>query len=522
MAGSDKRTIRERGMRLIVLVLLGTLVVSMWYVFSPRPINSENPTACWQPDEPVGGLAQQSNQSATTQSEFLPIHGSVEALEWRIALIETAQSSIDAQYFMWHMDEAGRLLLERLLQAADRGVKVRLLLDDLMGGLDEKLILTNTHPNVEVRLFNPFRARGNNWLVRGPEWLFNISRLNHRMHNKLFMVDRERALVGGRNISNEYFGLGSQYDYRDFDLLASGPIASQLDESFDTFWNSAWTYSPKELTEYRATTDDLKNFREQNREWLSDAEKLLAVLVSSKYDWSTMLAGAREKFIKATARVVYDCPPGTLSEMPVQQVVAAVRALLDATDNEVFMVSPYVVLSGTVRDRLLAAAGRGVKVRLLTNSLEAADQNITFGAYVKRRDELLTMGVSIYELKAYGEQWQRYRTPLSSGQYLSVHAKIILFDEDKIMVGSLNLDPRSKYLNTEIALVIRSKELTTAIMEQFDRDLAPVNSWRVRLDNEGLLYWESEHGKFYGEPARSLLQRVQVFLFSLLPIDSQI
>jgi putative cardiolipin synthase len=423
---------------------------------------------------------------------------------------------------MWHMDEAGKLLLERLLQAADRGIKVRLLLDDLMGGLDREWILANTHQNLEIRLFNPFRTRANNWLARGPEWFMGISRLNHRMHNKLFMVDREMAIVGGRNISNEYFGLGSNLDYRDFDLLASGPIALQLDESFETFWNSAWTYSPKKLTEYRADTDDLKEFRREIREWLSKAEKLQVIRTSQGHDWSLMFAEASDRFIKAKARVVYDCPPGTQSGMPVQRVVASVRDLLDTTDNELFLVSPYVILSSSVRDRLYAAEGRGVNVRLFTNSLKSTDQNLPFSAYANRRKGLLNRGIDIYEMKAHGKQWPRYRTPSSSGQYLSVHAKIILFDDDKLMVGSLNLDPRSKYLNTEIALLIRSKELADSIMEQFDRDLAKTNSWQVHLDDQGSQFWESGHTKTYDEPARSFLQRVQVFFFSLLPVDSQL
>ena len=506
----------------VAIALIGALVTGGWYAFSPLPVSFSQQTACWQPDEPIASLEQQSNQNPTTRSGFLPIHGSVEALTWRIALAESAQNSIDAQYFMWHMDEVGKLLLERLLQAADRGIKVRLLLDDLMGGLDREWILANTHRNLEVRLFNPFRTRANNWLARGPEWLMGISRLNHRMHNKLFMVDRELAIVGGRNISNEYFGLGTHLDYRDFDLLASGLIAHQLDESFETFWNSAWTYSPKKLTEYRAEIDDLEDFRRETREWLSKAEKLEVIRTSPDHDWSLMLAKASEKFIKARARVVYDCPPGTQSGTPVQRVVASVRDLLDTTDNELFLVSPYVILSSSVRDRLYAVEDRGVSVRLLTNSLESTDQNLAFSAYANRRKELLNTGIDIYEMKAHGKQWQRYRTPPSSGQYLSVHAKLILFDDDKLMVGSLNLDPRSKYLNTEIALLIRSKELADSIMEQFDRDLDTSNSWQVHLDDQGSQYWESGEVKTYDEPARSFLQRVQVFFFSLLPFDSQL
>ena len=165
---------------------------------------------------------------------------------------------------------------------------------------------------------------------------------------------------------------------------------------------------------------------------------------------------------------------------------------------------------------------RGVNVRLLTNSLESTDHNLPFSAYRTRRKELLNSGIDIYEVKAHGKQWQHYRVPQSSGQYLSIHAKMILFDDDKLMVGSLNLDPRSKYLNTEIALLIRSKELAASITEQFDRDLATPNSWQVRLDDQGSHYWDSGQGKIYDEPARSFLQRVQVFFYSLLPIDSQL
>ena len=457
-----------------------------------------------------------------SESGFLPIHGSMEALEWRLALIDSAEHSIDAQYFIWRIDDTGRLLLERLLKAADRGVQVRLLLDDILkGGLDEKWVIINTHPNMEVRLFNPFRARQDNWFSRGPEWLFNMSRLNHRMHNKLFMVDQEVAIVGGRNIGNEYFGLGSVRDFRDFDLLVSGPVARELDESFLVFWHSNWTYAPEALTQYRPKTDELETFRNQRREWLARSESLMASFDGAGRDWSEMLVQARDQFIMAPTRVVYDCPPGTSSPRPLQ-LIEALRELLEATHERLLIVSPYVILDAAARERIHNLHESGVDVTILTNSLEAADHNITFGAYAKRRRGLLKQGVNIYELKAHGEQWQSYRIPHSSGEHLSMHAKLIVFDEEKIVVGSLNLDPRSKYINTEIGLLIRSKALATAIMEQFEQDLAPENSWRVQLDADGKIYWESASGRLDRQPARSFGQRVKVFLYGLLPLDHQL
>jgi putative cardiolipin synthase len=395
-------------------------------------------------------------------------------------------------------------------------------LDDLTGGLDEKWIVAKSHPNVDIRLFNPFAVRENNWIARGPEWLFNISKLNHRMHNKLLLVDRKSALVGGRNISNAYFGLGDTLDYRNFELLALGPIADRLDSSFETYWNSYWTQSPRELSGYRASATDLRDFRKEINARLSASTKLQAALNESEQNWGRLLTDAHERAYEGTARVVYDCPPYSDSEMPIQRVTAVFGELIDRANSDVFVVSPYIVLSGAVRDRLRQASERGVRVRLFTNSLQAADNNIAFGGYRKRRRKLLNEGIELYEQKPHGTQWRNYRTPESSGQYLSLHAKLSIIDEDKVMVGSLNLDPRSKYLNTEIGLFVRSRALADAIQERFSLDLHPENTWRVQTNARGKLYWKDSEGKVDDEPSRSFGQRMQVFLFSLLPLDSQI
>ncbi len=241
------------------------------------------------------------------------------------------------------------------------------------------------------------------------------------------------------------------------------------------------------------------------------------------YNWEDKLTEARKRFIHASAKVIYDCPPGTKSDKPVQRVIVSFRDLLHVTDKKILLVSPYVVLPDSIREHLFDAMERNVTVQLLTNSLAAADQNITFSAYAKSRNTLLSNGINIYEMKANGEHWDNYRTPLSSGEYLSVHAKIVLLlDDDKVMVGSPNLDPRSKLLNSEIALLIRSKELSQRISQLFKRDLQAENSWQVRLDDAGKMYWEAGDEKYYKEPARSTLQRLQVFFFSLFPIDDQL
>ena len=330
-----------------------------------------------------------------------------------------------------------------------------------------------------------------------------------------------RRPEGGRNIGNEYFGLGSSRDFRDFDLLVNGPLVAQLDESFETFWNSDWTYKPEALSEHRIAAGQLDEFRNERREWLDRSEKLASVFADFEDDLSGKLADAHGSFIMAPARVVYDCPPGTRSRQPLQ-VVEALRKLPGTTYERVFIVSPYVILNRASRKVVRELRDRGVDVTILTNSLEAADHNITFSAYSKRRRERVKMGVNVYELQARGEQWQEYRTPLSSGNHLTMHAKVMLFDDEEIMVGSLNLDPRSKYINTEIGLLIRSRELASRIMEHFQRDLSPENSWHVQMDNDGRLYWESETDRRFLQPARSFFQRFKVLMFRLLPLDHQL
>jgi len=477
-------------------------------------------TSCRHPQATESTLQSARVAPANPDSAFLPIHGSIEALQWRLSLADSARHSIDAQYFIWRMDDTGQLLLQRLLDAADRGVKVRLLLDDVLkGGLDTKWIVINTHPNIEVRLFNPFRSRGASWLARGPEWLFNMSRLNHRMHNKLFLVDHDYAIVGGRNIGNEYFGLGSALDFRDFDLLARGPIADRLDRSFEDFWNSSWAYAPETLTEYHPAPGELQQFRQERRRRLAADDRIVATFPTTGL--AELLGVAVDRFITAPATVIYDCPPEGASAQPTQ-VVGALRELLGSTHESIFVVSPYIVLNPALRQRIRELRATGVQITLLTNSLEAADHNITFGAYAKRRRELLRLGVGIHELRGDAEQWSDYRAATSTGSHLSIHAKVIIFDGQKVLISSLNLDPRSKYINTEIGLLIRSKALAGAIREGFARDLAPENSMRVGIDEEDYIYWESSAGRRYQQPARSLSQRLKAFLSRLLPLDHQL
>ena len=486
----------------------------------PDPV--EKPPPCDQHFDPDDPIFHGEFDPRSTVSDFLSIHGSVEALEWRLALADSARQTLDLQTFMWRGDATGALLLDRLFQAADRGVRVRILLDDIvLPGPDSQAAAINAHPNVEIRVFNPFAVRSPRMALRGAELLTRLSRLNHRMHNKLLLADNTIGIIGGRNIGNEYFGLGASRDFRDFDLLAQGPVVAQLDESFELFWNSAWTYPITLLYRKQVDEADLIAFRAELNELIADSPRLAKTFPLAVKDWSSRIHKARAQLIRGHARVVYDCPPGTESRRPVQ-VAETLQAMAQSADEELFLISPYLIPQTEFRADIEALIDRGVHVRTFTNSLEAADHTIAATGYIRHRPELLRMGAELYELKAHGENWPVYRTPESTGKYLSLHAKLVVFDRRRVYVGSLNLDPRSIQINTEIGLLIDSAPLAQGILEAFEQDMSPENSYVVRLDKDGDPYWSSSEGTRSSQPARSLSQRFAAFFYSLLPIEGQL
>jgi putative cardiolipin synthase len=506
--------------RTITVLVAAFLLLAGCASAPPPPAHADSAPECvhvYDPDDPVFVRA---DGTTAPRSAFYPIDDSMQALRLRLALTQIATKRIDVQTFIWKTDETGQLLVSSLMAAADRGVKVRLLVDDVsLGGLDDVAIMLDQHPNLEIRIYNPFASRGKSWLARGPEWFFNRSRLNHRMHNKLFLVDDARAIVGGRNVANEYFGLGSVRDFRDFELLVDGPVVARLDDSFEIFWNSRWSYRPAELTDFRPSPEEVAEFRQARRTLILESDRLREAFDPLRQDWAQELEAVADGMIRAPARAVFDCPQDSGD---ITHVSEALDELLGSSTDEVFIASPYVVLDKQARRRLADFADLDSGVVILTNSLESADHNITFSAYTKRRRFLLRNGVRIHELEAHGEQWHEYRLPSSTGQYLSLHAKVIIFDREEVYVGSFNLDPRSRDINAEIGLLIRSKDLAERILGGFERDLDPANSWRVDVDERNRLYWKSDRGEYFRQPARSTSQRVRVMLLSFLPVDSQL
>jgi len=475
------------------------------------------------PDSQLAKIARDITDTfGPDKSGFLTLDRNDEALSWRLALADHAKYSIDAQYFIWHGDESGALLMLRLFDAADRGVRVRILVDDLLlPGREKGIAILTQHPNVEIRVFNPWEGRGTS-VGKGVEFLGSMKRLNHRMHNKLFVVDNRFAIVGGRNIGNEYFGLSEKYNFSDLDVLCAGPIARELSKSFDIYWNSERVYPGEGFAFGKSLEGKLNQRRKKIRKWLKRRKEIISQFPFEVNDWSARLNMLPEIMSGGTAKVVYD-EPLVGADMPPVQMHEGLRGLGKVARDEIFIITPYFIPHGDDLDKLGEIVERGIHVKILTNSLASTDSQISHSGYQRYRRPFLERGGDLYELRHDAEVQVLYDTPPVRAKFLGLHTKAIVVDRSLLYVGSSNFDPRSVYLNTEIGLLIDDPVLADEVARLFDRDLTPENSWRVYIDEKGNLIWESSEGAVGApQPARTLWQRIQVFFFSLMPVEDQL
>jgi len=454
------------------------------------------------------------------QSGIYPLAAGRDAFAARALLAARAERSLDLQYYIWHKDLTGTLLLDALRGAAVRGVRVRLLLDDNnTAGLDPVLAELDRDPNIEVRLFNPFPLR----TLRSLGYLGDFGRLNRRMHNKSFTADNQITIVGGRNIGDEYFDAAGDLLFVDLDVLAIGPAVQAVSRDFDRYWNSASAYPIAAMVrdvdaQAPATlARDAQSLRSQ-----APAQAYLEAVRALPF--VEQLAQRSLPLEWTAVRLVSDGPAKVLDgARPRTGVAAELRALLGEPRRQVDLVSPYFV-PGEELTRVLAGLVRqGVKVRILTNSLEATDVAAVHAGYAKWRRKLLASGVTLFELRRGSgpETAQAHAGPFgSSGS--SLHAKTFGVDGSRMFVGSFNLDPRSVALNTEMGFVIDSP----ALAGELDRRLTqamPTSAYEVRLAPDGKLVWLERTGedvrRHETEPGTSVWQRATVRVLSWLPID---
>lgn len=451
---------------------------------------------------------------------FHPLADARDAFAARMLLAHAAERTLDIQYYIWRGDMTGTMMLEALHAAADRGVRVRLLLDDNgIAGLDETLAALDAHPNIEVRLFNPFA-------IRRPKmvgYLFEFSRLNRRMHNKSFTADNQATIVGGRNVGDEYFGATDGVLFADLDVLAVGGIVNDVSADFDRYWASASTYPVAQLLPPvpAGRLDELA----------SDSASIEANPAAAAY----VRAMREQPFVRdllagtlpltwAPARMVSDDPAKAQGRAKPDGLLAhQLAAIIGTPEQELDLVSPYFVPGAQGTAAFAAMARQGVKLRVLTNALEATDVPVVHSGYARRRKDLLEAGVRLYEMRSgshHSGKPEGKQLFGSSGS--SLHAKTFGVDRARAFIGSFNFDPRSANLNTELGFVIDSPELARRISEAFDTTV-PDSAYEVCLTPEGSLYWlERQDGRTIRhdtEPGAGLLKRLAIRLMSWLPIE---
>lgn len=458
------------------------------------------------------------------QSGFRLLNNGVSALMTRAALADHAERSIDFQTFIFDADEVGAFMLDHLIAAARRGVKVRILLDDYELGLnDEILVRLNSEPNMEVRLFNPFPDRAR-W-SRPSQMALNLDRLGKRMHNKVLVVDGQSALLGGRNISNHYFEGPSESNFRDIELLAAGPVAKQAAESFDTFWNSPIVKS--------VSSFDLDGRSPEAAEELADLLALLdseegpAVEYHLRRDEFALRVSSPFGLIWANANVVAE-PPIRQAEgasKPSSEIARAHAIIRQSLRHEVVYESAYFIPGERGVEVLAELTQRGVDVTVLTNSLASTDVIAVHATYALYRPDLLENGIKLFEYRADAKRPEPLHHRIRLGRSDSaLHAKIAIYDRRHLWVGSANFDPRSRKLNTEIGVMIDSPPLAEVVLNGIAPDFAPSRSWRLEYNlgaATGPIAWigevDGEIVRLETEPNGDLWRGLKTLFYGVVP-----
>jgi len=517
--------------RLRGCVLAATLALAACTHSDLRPDYSRQTSTAIAPeaDAPLVTEAAQLSASHGGECGLRILGNSIDALLARIALADRAKHSIDLQYYMFHSDSTGKLLAQYLLAAADRGVRVRVLLDDLhQVGNDDVLRALDGHPHIQIRVFNPFHERTSSMWGMGKQFAGDFARLNRRMHNKSFIVDGAVAVVGGRNIGDEYFDAHGDVNFRDLDVMVIGPVIAEIARSFDTFWNSEPSV-PIDAFEQRAVSPtELATVRKglaENESAMRETQYGTGVLAEAG---ELKHADAAGLWAWGTAEFLADDPGKVSPDVDSRDLHMAprIKEWLDTAQQRILLVSPYFVPGKNGVAYLEQRRRDGVEVAVLTNSLSSTDADNVYAAYAAYRPPLLAAGVKLYELKPDAVRSAKQQHLLgSSSSASSLHSKVMIVDADHAFVGSMNLDPRSGNLNTECGVIVTSPAFAKALIDIFALATNPLVTYEVKLKKPGSdrVYWEtSENGKtvlFDDAPQTSSWRRMKAGMTRILPIE---
>jgi putative cardiolipin synthase len=496
------------------------------------PDNFERPAshAYTDTDDTRLGKARHDKQLAHPgQSGFLLLANGLDAFVARAVLANRAERSIDVQYFMLHGDLIGRLFIEQLLIAADRGVRVRLLVDDIaLGGRDLDAAMLDSHPNIEVRIFNPFSRKTS----RISQFVTRLGSVTRRMHNKSFTVDNQAAILGGRNIGNEYFEADPEVAFGDLDVLVIGPVVRDVSDSFDLYWNSEWAYPALVLKGKPPTPEETRLARQELSEFVVQQADSAYLQALGESDLANEIRRGEVSYSWGKAEVIYDQPEKIVHDFSKRELHLASKLspYLEETREEMIIFTPYFVPGKKGTASLIQLSERGVRVRILTNSLASTNHSIVHSGYAKYRKRLLRAGVELYEMnKKYSDKDRKDEKGEHGSSEAVLHAKSFVLDREKVFIGSLNLDPRAIYHNTEIGVVLKSSEIANEMGDWFDQNIEQV-AFRLELHtnengSEKILWHGMENGEeriYSVEPHTGFCLRFGIGCISFLPIESQL
>ena len=462
-------------------------------------------------------------------SGFHLLGNGLDAFVARSVLAHVAERSIDVQYYLYHDDLVGRLLTWQLLQAADRGVRVRLLVDDMdLAGRDPGAVALDSHPNVEVRIFNPFsRKRG-----RTSQFLTRYGSVTRRMHNKSFTVDSQATILGGRNIGNEYFEADPDLAFADLDVIGVGPVARDVSIAFDRYWNNELAYPVSVLIDKPSTPEETGRMRQRLDEFVAAQADSVYLKALRESDLADRIRKGQLETSWGSAVVVYDRPEKMLHEKGEKeyQLTPQLKPYVEGVQKELIIFSPYFVPGDAGTAFLTGLAARGVRVRILTNSLASNDVSVVHAGYAGYRKPLLRGGVELYEMNRKLTREQREEKKGTGGSSkASLHAKSFVFDREQVFIGSMNLDPRALIHNTEIGVVLTSPEIAQGMGDWFDNNIDRL-AFRLELKrgengSEKLLWHGIVDGTpqtFDVDPYTGFWKRLGIGFIGILPIESQL
>ena len=515
---------------LILSVLSGCASLPLDY---PRTFTTALPpsdaTRLWRTIQP-------QLDSHPGESGFYLLPSGIDAFVARILLIDAAERTLDLQYYMFHGDVTPKLVVDRMLAAADRGVRIRFLVDDWnIKGKDFVLAMIDAHPNIEVRVFNPIAGSRSSFLSRPLHYVFGAERIKKRMHNKAFVVDNTVAIVGGRNIGDEYFQAQHDVNFEDMDIMAVGPIAKEVSAGFDEYWNHELAIPIRAFVSQEPSAEDIQKARRtlgDHREAMKAKEYGRSLRES---DLLNRLRAGHLPVVWAQGEVLYD-RPGRINTSsapdPSKYMGPRLREIIEGAQSEALIISPYFVPREGGVKLFQRMRERGVTVKILTNSLASNDVPLVHGGYARYRKDLLKLGVDLFELKPEkGQKEEKEATHWGGSSGAALHAKTFILDRKVLFVGTLNLDPRSVWFDTQNGIVVRSETLAEQAARLFEEMTSMRRAFKVRLrrssteangspsaDN-GLEWITEENGKevqYFHEPETGLWRRISLKILSLL------